>query len=63
MDEPDRAALAAYVRAAAALAGMPIPVEREALVVENMERLAHFAADLHTAPLADDDEPAGIFVP
>jgi len=63
MDEPDRAGLVAYVRAAAALNGMPLPGNREALVVDVMERLAVFAADLAAFPLADHDEPAAVFQP
>jgi hypothetical protein len=63
MDEPDRAAIAAYVRAAAVLHTMPISPEREPLVIDVMARLAEFAADLRTAPLADEDEPASRFEP
>lgn len=63
MDEPDPAAIAAYVRAAAVLYEMPISPEREPPVVDVMQRLAEFAADLRTAPLDDDDEPAGRFEP
>ena len=63
MDEPDRTGIVAYVRAAAALHGMPLSAEREALVVDVMERLRLFAADLNAFPLDDRDEPAGIFQP
>lgn len=63
MDESDRASVAAYVRAAAALHGMPLSSEREPLVVAVVERLAAFAADVAAFTLPDEVEPAGVFTP
>jgi hypothetical protein len=62
-DRPDRDALAAYARAAAALIAMPIPAEREQLVLAVVERLRGFAADVGAFALADHVEPAGTFEP
>jgi hypothetical protein len=54
---------AAYVDAAAALAGMPLDPKHRPGVVAAMTRLALFAADVAAVDLADDVEVAGVFVP
>jgi hypothetical protein len=63
MDEPARAGIVAYVRAATALQGLPLSAERERAVVDVVERLALFATDVAGLKLADDAEPAGTFQP
>lgn len=63
MNEPDREGIGAYVRAAATLTRMPLAPEREPLVAAVVARLAELAAELTAFPLADDDEPAGVFLP
>lgn len=59
----DALRIAAHVDAAAALLGMPLDAERRAAVIAAMERLAEFATDLASVPLANDVEVAGVFVP
>jgi hypothetical protein len=52
------AAIASYVRAAAALTGMPLSNERAAAVATVFARLGAFAADLEALVLSDDVEIA-----
>ena len=61
--EDDAQRVAVFVDAAARALAMPLDPERRASVALAMARLAEFAADVASVPLADDIEVAGVFVP
>jgi hypothetical protein len=51
----------AYVRASAALQGLPMDAARAQRVAEHMARTAHLAQLLEGVPLAPEDEIAEIY--
>lgn len=53
----------AYVRASAALQGLPMDAARAQRVAEHMARTAHLAQLLEGAPLGPEDEIAEIYSP
>ncbi len=60
MNEAD---ILAYVRASAALQGLPLDAARAARVAEHMARTAHLAQLLEGVSLAPEDEIAEIYSP
>lgn len=59
----DEASIASYVASAAAVLGLPLPLDRAARVAAHLQRTAAMAALLDAAPLAPHDEPAEIYCP
>jgi Protein of unknown function (DUF4089) len=53
----------AYVRASAALHGLPLDAVRAKAVAEHLMRTSHLAQLLDAAPLAEHDELAEIYRP
>jgi hypothetical protein len=52
-----------YVKASAALLGVPLDEARAGRVAQHMERTAGLAALLEAADMAVEDEPAEIYSP
>ena len=55
--------VAAYVDQAAAIAGLPIPPEYHASVVDNFARIAAIAQQVLEFPLPEELDAAPVFVP
>lgn len=53
----------AYVRAVAAVVGLPLDEAQIARVAVHLQRTAGLAATLEDVPLAPHDEPAELFCP
>ncbi|MBX3453819.1 DUF4089 domain-containing protein [Ferrovibrio sp.] len=53
----------AYVEQAAALAGLSIPAECRAGVIDNLRRAHGIAQAFLHIPLPDDTEPGSVFTP
>jgi Protein of unknown function (DUF4089) len=53
----------AYVRAVAAVVGLPLDEAQIARVAVHLQRTAGLAATLEDIPLAPHDEPAELFCP
>jgi hypothetical protein len=61
-DTPETGVIA-YVRAAAALAGIPLDEARAQAVAQHFSRSAAIAALLETMPLSPEVEPAEMYCP